>query len=102
MKTNKETLIIGIKSGKSFAGYFSILSDLLNPTIFTSQIKEIQVSDKVHSMLLEFVNEKSNMYFTRIKHFFNIPVIINESFEPDIWEIHFENYIERKQVNDAN
>lgn len=100
-KINKviSTYFEGIKNNKKFVGPFALMRELFDPILFTSGVKEIHISKNLHNLLLEFCNNYSDITFYKISVIYGIPIIVNESFNENHLELHYDSHIKIKSIN---
>ena len=96
INTTLNILFTGMKKNpdrKSFKGQFGLLRYLMDPIFITQAPMELQLSKELHSRLLTYCNETSNVTFAVISRYCGIPIIINESFPNDRLELHYKDRI---------
>ena len=87
------------KGKNNYTGYFAILRHFLDPITFTKVIREIQMSQEMYDQFIAYCNLISNTVFSNVTHFYGIPIIVNDSFEPSRMELHLADRIELITLN---
>ena len=102
LSQNQSTFFNGMSKDsrlESFRGVFAFLRVMLDPLVFTKPIREIQVSNVIYRLFLDYCNSYSRITFTNITAWYNIPITVNESFDDTTIEFHMADRIEFITIN---